>query len=488
MKKQIFTLFLVVLLVAAIAGCSSAQDQTDAGVPAQETSAAIVETPMLESTEPAVVPPEAGDLGGQEGISPTEESAAPTVEPIEPGMEGDLATEEPALAPTEPGDLMTEEQATIEAMPSTVEPGEAPQAAVTTEPEEVLAPTGSVDINRLSNLLDFEVWNHANEQIGEVNAMVINQDTSQIEFVVIGVGGFLGLGEKDVPVPWPAFQLNVSPLGADTETDSTSADSQMSETPQKVFILDADMERLEQAPEIDLSTIYEPEVAVENQAEDQTQETEAISFSERVQEINSYWQSNVGQTTDEMNDATMTAHFVLADDLLGATLVDQAGQADVINEAESATTDAEMADQPADTTQQSPVDETQMAEAQDLGEVQEALVDTTAGRITYLLASLNDVAVSATEEPGLVVTVEPLPDEEVMAADEWVFVPLQVVTWDSEDEVLVYTGSESLEEAPAISEEDIQSGVTPTIITDADSFWGVADDMSSDDAPSDTTQ
>ena len=39
-----------------------------------------------------------------------------------------------------------------------------------------------------------------NENIGEINDVLINRN-GQVVAVIIGVGGFLGIGEKDVAVP-----------------------------------------------------------------------------------------------------------------------------------------------------------------------------------------------------------------------------------------------------------------------------------------------
>ena len=44
------------------------------------------------------------------------------------------------------------------------------------------------------------VYNDNNEKIGDVNDMIFSRNNSA-SFVVIGVGGFLGMGEHDVAVP-----------------------------------------------------------------------------------------------------------------------------------------------------------------------------------------------------------------------------------------------------------------------------------------------
>ena len=48
-----------------------------------------------------------------------------------------------------------------------------------------------------SQLLDENVVNEANESVGDVNDVLITSD-GKIAGVIVGVGGFLGMGEKDV--------------------------------------------------------------------------------------------------------------------------------------------------------------------------------------------------------------------------------------------------------------------------------------------------
>ena len=52
-----------------------------------------------------------------------------------------------------------------------------------------------------SALLDETVMNEANESVGDVNDVLIDTD-GKIASVIVGVGGFLGMGEKDVALPF----------------------------------------------------------------------------------------------------------------------------------------------------------------------------------------------------------------------------------------------------------------------------------------------
>jgi hypothetical protein len=60
---------------------------------------------------------------------------------------------------------------------------------------------------RASKLIGTSVVNDANEDIGDINELVLTKD-GNIAAVVIGVGGFLGLGEREVAVRFDSLRLS----------------------------------------------------------------------------------------------------------------------------------------------------------------------------------------------------------------------------------------------------------------------------------------
>jgi sporulation protein YlmC with PRC-barrel domain len=64
-----------------------------------------------------------------------------------------------------------------------------------------------------SDLLNETVMNEANESIGDVNDVIIDAD-GKIASVVVGVGGFLGMGEKEV-----ALEFDKLKFAKDTDND-----------------------------------------------------------------------------------------------------------------------------------------------------------------------------------------------------------------------------------------------------------------------------
>lgn len=77
------------------------------------------------------------------------------------------------------------------------------------------------------------VYTTANENVGEINDLVFGND-GKIVGVVIGVGGFLGIGEKDVLVSLESIRM--------TKAEGTDATQ---------LVVDASKEALENAPSFD---------------------------------------------------------------------------------------------------------------------------------------------------------------------------------------------------------------------------------------------
>jgi len=68
------------------------------------------------------------------------------------------------------------------------------------------------------------VYNRANEKVGDINDLILAPD-GKISNAVIGVGGFLGMGEKLVAVSFSDLQLNRDADGAMRVTIASSKES-----------------------------------------------------------------------------------------------------------------------------------------------------------------------------------------------------------------------------------------------------------------------
>lgn len=82
------------------------------------------------------------------------------------------------------------------------------------------APSNGMSV---SDLMDADVKTSNDEDVGSVNDLIIDED-GQIVAIVIGVGGFLGMGEKDVAIGWDdVTRSNDSDDARRSATGSTAA-------------------------------------------------------------------------------------------------------------------------------------------------------------------------------------------------------------------------------------------------------------------------
>lgn len=58
----------------------------------------------------------------------------------------------------------------------------------------------------VNNIYKQDVYDEKENKIGDVNDVLLDKD-GRISAVIIGVGGFLGIGEKDVAVPFTALKM-----------------------------------------------------------------------------------------------------------------------------------------------------------------------------------------------------------------------------------------------------------------------------------------
>src|ERR1700709_943985 len=74
---------------------------------------------------------------------------------------------------------------------------------------------------RGSKLVGVNVYNDANEKIGDINDVILDK-SGKVENVVLGVGGFLGMGEHYVAVAYDKLKWSNEPPRATTGSTTTS--------------------------------------------------------------------------------------------------------------------------------------------------------------------------------------------------------------------------------------------------------------------------
>jgi sporulation protein YlmC with PRC-barrel domain len=75
---------------------------------------------------------------------------------------------------------------------------------------------------RASKLIGLNVYNANNEKIGDINELVTDS-SGKIDIVVIGVGGFLGMGEHRVGIPFAQVKWVDEPVRSSSTTTTSSA-------------------------------------------------------------------------------------------------------------------------------------------------------------------------------------------------------------------------------------------------------------------------
>jgi sporulation protein YlmC with PRC-barrel domain len=126
----------------------------------------------------------------------------------------------------------TEQPAATEQPQAEQQPAAADQTASTSEStttdtaaqqpaEQALAiPEGLM----VSNLIGTTVYSRDDEAIGEINDMVLSPAAGQGSQVIIGIGGFLGIGEKNVAVDLAQLSFATTDSGLKIVMDASKAD------------------------------------------------------------------------------------------------------------------------------------------------------------------------------------------------------------------------------------------------------------------------
>lgn len=77
---------------------------------------------------------------------------------------------------------------------------------------------------RASKLMGLDVYNEANEKLGDVNELILDKD-GKVAAVVIGVGGFLGMGEHDIAVTMDKLKFIEEPVRTSTAPATTTRET-----------------------------------------------------------------------------------------------------------------------------------------------------------------------------------------------------------------------------------------------------------------------
>jgi sporulation protein YlmC with PRC-barrel domain len=94
--------------------------------------------------------------------------------------------------------------------------------AATTTPAPAAADTTFNGNWRTSKVVGLNVYNEANESLGSINDLLTDKE-GNIKAVVIGVGGFLGVGERLIAVPYDKIKFVNEPVQTSAAATGGSA-------------------------------------------------------------------------------------------------------------------------------------------------------------------------------------------------------------------------------------------------------------------------
>ncbi|MCT7663095.1 PRC-barrel domain-containing protein [Shinella kummerowiae] len=186
-----------IFLGAALAPAAYAQDTTQP---------AAGETQTMD--KPAVMPGDdatgttPGDTAATPGTTPTEDTAQTPAT----GTESQDTAETPAMTPSE-------------------DTAQAPAAGgdyLTAQSDEQIS---------ANTYIGQSVYNSADESIGKISDLIMEKDGG-ITAAVVGVGGFLGIGEKWVAVPFEKVSITQTPDSDDVKLTTTETAESLQAAPE----------------------------------------------------------------------------------------------------------------------------------------------------------------------------------------------------------------------------------------------------------------
>ena len=86
------------------------------------------------------------------------------------------------------------------------------------------APMAHSNMWRSSKLIGLNVYNDQNEKLGDISEILLDK-SGKVDGVVIGVGGFLGMGQRDIKVDMSKLKFVDEPVktSSTTSTSTTGA-------------------------------------------------------------------------------------------------------------------------------------------------------------------------------------------------------------------------------------------------------------------------
>ena len=96
-----------------------------------------------------------------------------------------------------------------------------PSAQPSTPPAKSSSAKAHGDMWRASKLIGLNVYNDQNEKLGDISEVLLDK-SGKVDGIVIGVGGFLGMGKHDILVQMDKLKFVNEPVRTSSTTSTTT--------------------------------------------------------------------------------------------------------------------------------------------------------------------------------------------------------------------------------------------------------------------------
>jgi sporulation protein YlmC with PRC-barrel domain len=96
-----------------------------------------------------------------------------------------------------------------------------PSTPPATSSSATVAPKSQGDMWRASKLIGLNVYNDQNEKLGDISEVLLDK-SGKVHGIVIGVGGFLGMGKHDILVQMDKLKFVNEPVRTTSTTTTTT--------------------------------------------------------------------------------------------------------------------------------------------------------------------------------------------------------------------------------------------------------------------------
>jgi sporulation protein YlmC with PRC-barrel domain len=106
--------------------------------------------------------------------------------------------------------------------PSAPPPSAQPSTPPAKSSSATVAPKAHGDMWRASKLIGLNVYNDQNEKLGDISEVLLDK-SGKVDGIVIGVGGFLGMGKHDILVQMDKLKFVNEPVRTSSTTSTTGS-------------------------------------------------------------------------------------------------------------------------------------------------------------------------------------------------------------------------------------------------------------------------